>query len=376
MAGDMDQYLLEQQGVVENVIRKLLNGAHNLRESKSLCVRRRDNDHVVTLRQQQSTIRMDASNNHLSAGTWPNGQNISNPTFISTTTDTVTSNQNLNPITTNSHSSNQKESSPDKLQQSMIRKGASPAPIKNNPYSFVPAINSSIPNCADNKHTTPSNSKLEWREDVLDFAEKLLLRDAGIAYGGVDEINIFKHALKQELENEAKNHLDESKRITRQMICSSFFRTGLLLDVGLSVPMKRRCICRLNLASCCIQWLSTSERPVVVDDELLLQSTNGNNINTYSDASNEHCHRTDHVVDANAFPNRSSGNISTLGFHYLSRYYIHPFDANRTMVTLSKLDSTSEDKGKMIIAEPEIIAISDLRPIHCNKTIEAVVYHK
>ncbi|GJX61955.1 hypothetical protein Tco_0294855, partial [Tanacetum coccineum] len=171
---------------------------------------------------------------------------------------------------------------------------------------------------------------------------------------------------------EAENHLDESKRITRQMICSSFFRTGLLPDVGLSVPMKRRCILRLNSASCRIQWLSTSEIPVAVDDELLLQSTHGDNINTYSDASNEHCHRTDHVVDANAFPNRSSSNISTLGFRYLSQYYIRPLDANRTIATLSKLDSTREDKGKMIIAEPEITAISDLRPIHCNKTIEAV----
>ncbi|GJU93701.1 hypothetical protein Tco_1318457 [Tanacetum coccineum] len=37
---------------------------------------------------------------------------------------------------------------------------------------------------------------------------------------------------------------------------------------------------------------------------------------------------------------------------------------------------TYEDKCKMIITEPEITAISDLKPIHCNKTIEAVVYHK
>nr|GEX30627.1 nucleic acid-binding, OB-fold protein [Tanacetum cinerariifolium] len=46
------------------------------------------------------------------------------------------------------------------------------------------------------------------------------------------------------------------------------------------------------------------------------------------------------------------------------------------MATTSKIDNTREDKGKQIIAEPEIIAISDLRPIHCNKTIEAVVYRK
>nr|GEV33865.1 hypothetical protein [Tanacetum cinerariifolium] len=80
---------------------------------------------------------MDANNDHLSAGTWPNGQNISNPTFISMTTDTVMSNQNLNPITTNSHRSNEKESSPDKLQESMTRKGASPTPIKNNHKSYT-----------------------------------------------------------------------------------------------------------------------------------------------------------------------------------------------------------------------------------------------
>ncbi|GJY35260.1 hypothetical protein Tco_0420638 [Tanacetum coccineum] len=47
-----------------------------------------------------------------------------------------------------------------------------------------------------------------------------------------------------------------------------------------------------------------------------------------------------------------------------------------TMATTSNPYITREDKGKMIIAEPEITAISDLRPIHCNKTIEAVVYRK
>nr|GEZ07567.1 hypothetical protein [Tanacetum cinerariifolium] len=41
-----------------------------------------------------------------------------------------------------------------------------------------------------------------------------------------------------------------------------------------------------------------------------------------------------------------------------------------------KLDSTCEDKGKMIVTEPEITAITDLRPIFCNKRIEAVVYSK
>nr|GEU76652.1 hypothetical protein [Tanacetum cinerariifolium] len=46
------------------------------------------------------------------------------------------------------------------------------------------------------------------------------------------------------------------------------------------------------------------------------------------------------------------------------------------MATTSKLDSTRKDKGKMIIAKPEITTMSDLRQIHCNKTIEAMVYRK
>nr|GEW07596.1 hypothetical protein [Tanacetum cinerariifolium] len=120
--------------------------------------------------------------------------------------------------------------------------------------------------------------------------------------------------------------INAADKIARQMICSNFFRTGLLPDVGLSVLTKRHCIRRLNSASCRIQWLSTSEIPVAI------------------------------------------GNISTLGFRYLSRYYICPLDAN------GKLDSTREDKGNMIITEAEMTAISDLRPIHCNKTIEAVAY--
>nr|GEU65605.1 ribonuclease H-like domain, reverse transcriptase, RNA-dependent DNA polymerase [Tanacetum cinerariifolium] len=47
-----------------------------------------------------------------------------------------------------------------------------------------------------------------------------------------------------------------------------------------------------------------------------------------------------------------------------------------TMATTSKLDSTRKDKGKMIIVKPEITATLNLRPIHCNKTIEEVVYNK
>ncbi|GKE89516.1 hypothetical protein Tco_1566991 [Tanacetum coccineum] len=66
-------------------------------------------------------------------------------------------------------------------------------------------------------------------------------------------------------------------KITRQMTCSNFFGTGLevsvLSGVGLSVPPKRRCVCQLNSASCRVQSLLTSDIPVAVDDELLLQST-------------------------------------------------------------------------------------------------------
>ncbi|GKB87687.1 hypothetical protein Tco_0959959 [Tanacetum coccineum] len=40
----------------------------------------------------------------------------------------------------------------------------------------------------------------------------------------------------------------------------------------------------------------------------------------------------------------------------------------QTMAPTSKLDSTREGKGKMIVTEPEITVISDLRPIFCNKT--------
>ncbi|GJU11397.1 hypothetical protein Tco_1133793 [Tanacetum coccineum] len=46
------------------------------------------------------------------------------------------------------------------------------------------------------------------------------------------------------------------------------------------------------------------------------------------------------------------------------------------MATTSKTNSTHEEKGKMIMTEPEITAIADLGFTHCNKTIEAVVYRK
>ncbi|GKB80691.1 hypothetical protein Tco_0947586 [Tanacetum coccineum] len=54
---------------------------------------------------------------------------------------------------------------------------------------------------------------------------------------------------------------------------STWLEVSVLSDVGLSVPPKRRCVCQLNSASCRVQSLLTSEIPVAVDDELLLQST-------------------------------------------------------------------------------------------------------
>ncbi|GKA28937.1 DNA helicase [Tanacetum coccineum] len=46
------------------------------------------------------------------------------------------------------------------------------------------------------------------------------------------------------------------------------------------------------------------------------------------------------------------------------------------MATTGKTNNTCKEKDKMIMTEPEITAIADLRPTHCNKTIEAVVYPK
>ncbi|GJR33334.1 DNA helicase [Tanacetum coccineum] len=93
-----------------------------------------------------------------------------------------------------------------------------------------------------------------------------------------------------------------------------------LPDVALSVPPNSRCTRQLNSSSFRVQWSSTSVIPpaifkflslstviAFVYDELLLQSTRGDNVNTHSDVSGELCHRTDHVADANVFPNRSSG---------------------------------------------------------------------
>ncbi|GJR22043.1 DNA helicase [Tanacetum coccineum] len=42
------------------------------------------------------------------------------------------------------------------------------------------------------------------------------------------------------------------------------------------------------------------------------------------------------------------------------------------MASTSNIDKAREDKGKMVIAEPEVTNIADLRPIHSNKTIEIV----
>ncbi|GJX82942.1 DNA helicase [Tanacetum coccineum] len=51
-------------------------------------------------------------------------------------------------------------------------------------------------------------------------------------------------------------------------------------------------------------------------------------------------------------------------------------DPENTSNMATTSDRTREDKGKMIVAEPEITNIADLRSIHCNKTIEATVYRK
>ncbi|GKD73179.1 DNA helicase, partial [Tanacetum coccineum] len=80
-----------------------------------------------------------------------------------------------------------------------------------------------------------------------------------------------------------------------------------LPDVALSVPRNRRCIRQLNSASFRVQWSSTSVIPPVVGKFLSLSTKRGDNVNTHSDVSGELCHRTDHVADANVFPNRSSG---------------------------------------------------------------------
>nr|GEX20415.1 hypothetical protein [Tanacetum cinerariifolium] len=46
------------------------------------------------------------------------------------------------------------------------------------------------------------------------------------------------------------------------------------------------------------------------------------------------------------------------------------------MATTSNIEKAREDKGRMVIAELEVTNITDLRPIHSNKTVEATVYRK
>ncbi|GJU82777.1 DNA helicase [Tanacetum coccineum] len=46
------------------------------------------------------------------------------------------------------------------------------------------------------------------------------------------------------------------------------------------------------------------------------------------------------------------------------------------MATTSKMDPSREDKGKMIIAEPEITKVADLKSTDSNKIIEVFIYHK
>ncbi|GKB99945.1 hypothetical protein Tco_0986082, partial [Tanacetum coccineum] len=44
------------------------------------------------------------------------------------------------------------------------------------------------------------------------------------------------------------------------------------------------------------------------------------------------------------------------------------------MATTSKMDPRYEEKGKMIVAEPEITDVADLKTIDSNKTVEAIIY--
>ncbi|GKB66413.1 DNA helicase [Tanacetum coccineum] len=45
-----------------------------------------------------------------------------------------------------------------------------------------------------------------------------------------------------------------------------------------------------------------------------------------------------------------------------------------TMATTGEMDSNCEEKGKMILTEPEITNIEDLSPTDSNKIIEVIVY--
>ncbi|GKF55833.1 hypothetical protein Tco_0166173, partial [Tanacetum coccineum] len=47
-----------------------------------------------------------------------------------------------------------------------------------------------------------------------------------------------------------------------------------------------------------------------------------------------------------------------------------------TMATTSDLDIMQKSKGKMIMVEPEIISVADLKPTHYSKTIEVTIYRK
>ncbi|GJW40219.1 nucleic acid-binding, OB-fold protein, partial [Tanacetum coccineum] len=46
------------------------------------------------------------------------------------------------------------------------------------------------------------------------------------------------------------------------------------------------------------------------------------------------------------------------------------------MATASTSKSTREEKGKMVMTEPDVTIIADLKPADTNKTIEAIVYRK
>ncbi|GKC78606.1 hypothetical protein Tco_1129380, partial [Tanacetum coccineum] len=124
-----------------------------------------------------------------------------------------------------------------------------------------------------------------------------------------------------------------------------------LPDVGLSVSLKIRCI-QLNSSSCPEQGWPTSGILATVSKFLSL----------FVELNNEILGRT---IDGDLL----LAGIVYVDSHVPRCYYI-------TMTTTNNPYITREDKGKMIITKPEITAISDMRPIHCNKTIEAVVYRK
>nr|GEV27327.1 DNA helicase [Tanacetum cinerariifolium] len=127
--------------------------------------------------------------------------------------------------------------------------------------------------------------------------------------------NIIKEQVKEQVKVQVSKILPkieqtineklEAKVLTRS---SNSSKTSYVVVADLSeMELKKilHCIRHLKSGSCRVQGSSTSEIPV--DDELFLQSTRHDNVNTHSDGSDELYHRAHHVADANAFPNTSSG---------------------------------------------------------------------